>query len=483
MGKGARTRKERAAEGGYQRPAEQTNQGKRRIYRIVGAVAGVLALCLLAFGILYSTGTLQRNMTAMTVGDTKVSGQEYAYYYNMLRSNFISSNESYLTSMGISTADLEDAMYTEDMTFGDYFRQQTASSIQTVYSLYNEAQAQGYTISEEGQSSFDSNVASIENAAKEQGVSAQVYLQNVLGMTLSLEDYKEIVWKDSLGGDFYQNTQAREYTDEDLDNYYQQNADQFDLADYRVFQVFYDANDEAAKKEAKEKAEKFAAQVTDERSFIRLAKENAAEDQKEQYAQEDGTLTEAAPLYNSGTVIDWVKDPARKKGDVEVLEISTNYSVLYFVDRYLDKSPSVDIRHILLRSDETNDAEIKQQAEELLQQWKDGEATEESFAELARQHSADGNASSGGLYTGVNSTTNFVEPFKDWCLEKGRQVGDTGIVKTDFGYHIMYFSASTLAWKSSAENGLATQEYNDYLDQLEAKYPSTSSESVINMAI
>ena len=157
MGKGARTRKERAAEGGYQRPAEQTNQGKRRIYRIVGAVAGVLALCLLAFGILYSTGTLQRNMTAMTVGDTKVSGQEYAYYYNMLRSNFISSNESYLTSMGISTADLEDAMYTEDMTFGDYFRQQTASSIQTVYSLYNEAQAQGYTISEEGQSSFDSN--------------------------------------------------------------------------------------------------------------------------------------------------------------------------------------------------------------------------------------------------------------------------------------------------------------------------------------
>ncbi len=338
-------------------------------------------------------------------------------------------------------------------------------------------------MSEEGQASFDSNLASIETAAQEQGVSAQIYLQNVLGMTLSMDDYKDIVWKESLGGDFYENTQAKEYTDADLEGYYQENADQFDLADYRVFQVFYDAEDEASKTQAKEKAEEFAAQVTDERSFIRLARENAAEDQKEQYAEDDGTLTEAAPLYSSGTVIDWVKDPARKTGDVEVLEISTNYSVMYFVDRYLDESPSVDIRHILLRSDETNDAEIKQQAEELLQQWKDGEATEDSFADLARQHSADGNASSGGIYTGVNANTNFVEPFKNWCMDESRRAGDTGIVKTDYGYHIMYFSASRLAWKSSAETALSNQDYNDYLDQLAEKYPSEISERAINLAL
>lgn len=481
MGKGARTRKERAAEGG-QKPAEQS-RGGRRVYQIIGGIAGVLALCLLVFGILYSTGFIQRNMTAMTVGDAKISGQEYAYYYNMLRSNFYSSNESYLTSMGVTSANLDEAMYDEERTFGEYFRQQTDASIQRVYGLYNEAQAQGYTMSEEGQASFDSNLASIETAAQEQGVSAQVYLQNALDMTISMDDYKEIVWKESLGGDFYENTQAKEYTEADLENYYQENADQFDLADYRVFQVFYDADDEASKTQAKEKAEEFAAQVTDEASFIRLARENAADDQKEQYAEDDGTLTEAAPLYASGTVIDWVKDPARKKGDVEVLEISTNYSVMYFVDRYLDESPSVDIRHILLRSDETNDAEIKQQAEDLLQQWKDGEATEDSFADLARQHSADGNASSGGIYTGVNANTNFVEPFKNWCLDESRRAGDTGIVKTDYGYHIMYFSASRPSWQSSAENALSNQDYSDYLDQLAEKYPSEVSERAINLAL
>lgn len=422
-------------------------------------------------------------MTAMTVGDAKISGQEYAYYYNILRSNFYSSNESYLAAMGITDSNLEDAMYDEDRTFGEYFRQQTASSIQQVYELYNEAQAQGYTMSEEGQTSFDSNLASIETAAQEQGVSAQVYLQNALGMTLSMDDYKDIVWKEALGNDFYENTQAKEYTDADLEGYYRENADQFDLADYRVFQVFYDADDEASKTQAKEKAEEFAAQVTDERSFIRLARENAAEDQKEQYAEDDGTLTEAAPLYASGTVIDWVKDPARKTGDVEVLEISTNYSVMYFMDRYLDESSSVDIRHILLRSDETNDAEIKQQAEELLQQWKDGEATEDSFADLARQHSADGNASSGGIYTGVNDSTNFVEPFKEWCLDESRRVGDTGIVKTDYGYHIMYFSASRPAWQSSAESALSNQDYSDYLDQLAEKYSSDISETIVNLVL
>jgi parvulin-like peptidyl-prolyl isomerase len=191
----------------------------------------------------------------------------------------------------------------------------------------------------------------------------------------------------------------------------------------------------------------------------------------------------ARPLYASGTVIDWVKDPARKTGDVEVLEISTNYSVMYFMDRYLDESSSVDIRHILLRSDETNDAEIKQQAEELLQQWKDGEATEDSFADLARQHSADGNASSGGIYTGVNDSTNFVEPFKEWCLDESRRVGDTGIVKTDYGYHIMYFSASRPAWQSSAESALSNQDYSDYLDQLAEKYSSDISETIVNLVL
>lgn len=487
MGKGARSRKERVQQQEQMAAQQQEQKGKRRLRKALCGLAAILVLVLLVFGLLYATGTLQRHMTAMTVGDSKISGQEYSYYYNMLRSNFLSSNESYLSSMGLTSSTLDDANYTEDMTFGEYFRQQTDSTIRVSYELYNEATENGYEMSQEGQENYDANIQAVKDAAKKSDTSETKYLQTVTGVSITMEGYEEILWKDALGKDYYENTQAKEYTAEDLESYYAENADQFDLADYRVFQVFFDAEDEASKTAAKEKADAFAAAVTDEQSFIDMAKEQAAEDQVEQYSEPDGTLTEGATLSTSGTVIDWVKDASRKEGDVEVLEISSNYSVVYFIDRYRDDSESVDVRHILLSveegSDEAAKNEVKAQAEALLEEWKAGEATEDSFAELAREHSADSNASEGGLYTGINESTNFVDTFKNWCLDESRQVGDTGIVETEYGYHIMYFVGSRPTWESSAEEALTNDDYYAYLDEMDEKYPMEQNDKVIDMVI
>ena len=120
-----------------------------------------------------------------------------------------------------------------------------------------------------------------------------------------------------------------------------------------------------------------------------------------------------------------------------------------------DDPNMVNVRHILIQpaadqdaeTDENGspvlteqnwtDAEIK--AEELLDLWKSGEATEASFAELAGEHSEDpGSVSNGGLYEEVRPGQ-MVTAFNDWCFDGARQPGDTGIVKTDYGYHIMYY--------------------------------------------
>ena len=160
---------------------------------------------------------------------------------------------------------------------------------------------------------------------------------------------------------------------------------------------------------------------------------------------------------------------------------------MYFIDRYRDESESVDVRHILLPvakdSDEEAKAEVKTEAEALLEEWKAGEATEDSFAELAREHSSDSNASKGGLYTGINESTNFVDTFKSWCLDESRQVGDTGIVETEYGYHIMYFVGSRPTWESSAEEALTNDDYNAYLDEMDEKYPMEQNDKVIDMVI
>ena len=96
-------------------------------------------------------------------------------------------------------------------------------------------------------------------------------------------------------------------------------------------------------------------------------------------------------------------------------------------------------------------------ANEILDAWLAGEKTEDSFAELAKQHSADGNASEGGIYTGVKKGQ-MVETFDNWCFDVVRKEGDYGIVRTKHGYHIMYFVDSEETWITQTRAKMMSQE-------------------------
>ena len=140
----------------------------------------------------------------------------------------------------------------------------------------------------------------------------------------------------------------------------------------------------------------------------------------------------------------------------------------------IDK-PMVSIRHILIQpegeQDENGDysdeawAAAEQKANEILQEWEAGDKTEERFGELAQTYSADGSASSGGLYENVYPGQ-MVTEFNDWCFEDGRNVGDYGLVKTVYGYHIIYFCAASeqVYWYETAKSDL-TSERASQLEQ------------------
>lgn len=171
----------------------------------------------------------------------------------------------------------------------------------------------------------------------------------------------------------------------------------------------------------------------------------------------------------------------------------------YFVDNGVDKEsgPMVNVRHILLEphvheeeateptgetesTDPTEEtyseeawADCLQHAEDLLAQWKEGEATEESFAALANEYSADGGSNTtGGLYTGITATTSFVPEFLEWCMDESHQIGDTGIVRTDYGYHIMYFAYTQPLWKYYATQYYLSDRTDQLLASAKEKWPT-----------
>ena len=111
-------------------------------------------------------------------------------------------------------------------------------------------------------------------------------------------------------------------------------------------------------------------------------------------------------------------------------------------------------------------AAAKTKAEDLLAQFQAGDATEDAFAALARENSDDtGSASNGGLISQVSEYSNYVEPFKNWCLES-HQPGDTGIVESDYGYHIMYFVGSDGPyWKVQVTAALKNDATNTWYEE------------------
>ena len=126
---------------------------------------------------------------------------------------------------------------------------------------------------------------------------------------------------------------------------------------------------------------------------------------------------------------------------------------------------AVDVRHILVEiaggtenedgtktySDEEWET-CRLAAQAIYDQWLAGDATEESFGELAKEKTQDpGSKSTGGLYTGVKKGQ-MVEEFDAWIFDETRQYGDHGLVKTSYGYHVMYFVKCEPIWKTQCLN-------------------------------
>lgn len=122
----------------------------------------------------------------------------------------------------------------------------------------------------------------------------------------------------------------------------------------------------------------------------------------------------------------------------------------------------------------------RQKAQDLLDKWLAGEHTESTFAEFANSHSTDpGSNTKGGLYSGLDKNTNFVEPFKNWYLDENRKVGDYGLVKSSYGYHIMYQSTIQVKWKAECEYRMYEEAATKILDDSTKAHPIVIQQSKV----
>lgn len=183
-------------------------------------------------------------------------------------------------------------------------------------------------------------------------------------------------------------------------------------------------------------------------------------------------------------VIAWVSNDETKVGETKLVENKTEQEytkTVYIVEKtmHLDESATKDVAHILIMAEKdkaTAEEKVaaKAKAEELLSDFLAGEATLEKFEELAKDNNEDSNC----VYKGVMKGQ-MVETFDAWTFDESRKVGDTGVVETEFGYHIMYFvGEGKPAYHANALDSYVNDEYAKLVEELTEKYVTVNDKAI-----
>ena len=476
---------------------EQKEAKKLKAYTTVfiAAIAIVLVVALVVAGTTFvkNSGIKEKKTVAAVIGDHEINAVEMSYYYaDTIENNYnrwvqaYGENISLYTSMiGLDlTQPLSAQTYSDATTWADYFVDIAMSTAQRDYLLADKAMAEGFTMTEDSKAQLDQTFDNLPGYAKLAGFSdVNSYLHAMYGPGANEESYRAYAERSALASDYYNAYSENLVIDDAAIRAYE--ADKFDefssfsFANYVISYSYFlnggtedadgnvtysDEEKDAARAAAKAAAESLPQCATVDELNAAIANLSLVEGAPAEATQYDNVLYTSA----NTNIQQWLVDANRKVGDFTVVanevvstdengeEVTTinSYTAYVFTGRNDNTDPMVNVRHILasfeggttdengvlVYSDDEKAAALAE-AESALELYEMGDKTETAFADLAVSNSDDvGSAPNGGLIEDIAAASGeYVQAFTDWSVDSARKPGDTGIVETEYGYHVMYF--------------------------------------------
>ena len=496
MGKGQRARLARADEMKEKKVAAKKKAKRDKAVRIISVIVSLVLVVGLVGWIGYSVvdsanrsnGTYLKKDIAAQSANFTVNNAQMLYYFQNYYSNFVNSNSDYLSAIGLDTStSLKEQNYpstAEDgstMTWYDYLMDGAVAQVEQTLVLAEAAKAAGVELSEDEKAEIETNLEQItpENFAP----------------GLTTEDLRDFMQMAMLASDYQ--TQIQEgitCTTADAEQYYKDHKNNYDMVDYRMYSFSYAAaTDEGSTALTKEAAKKLADELAatgNEKAYVAWLSNYFTNTLKvsDLDAELASTLTEDFTYTESYVGIDFLFGSDSKAGAIKVVddESSEAYKVFLLISpAQRDNTITKSVRHILISVDDAEDtaakAEAKKKADDLLAQWKKNGATEDAFAALVHDNTDDpGSQETGGLYENFTKGT-MVEAFENWSYDAARKVGDTGIVETEYGYHVMYFVGNGLpAWQASVQSDYISDKYSEQYEGFAEKFTVTINDSKID---
>lgn len=421
------------------------------------AIVVIVAAFVLSFPI---RNYMAVNGTYITVGGEKVTKVEFDYHYAMAKTSFLAQSSYYLSMMGMDASNIDNQMYSTDLTFRDYFEQQAVHNLQNVKAMKAEAQASGFTYNTDEE--YAQTLEELESSAAENNMSLNKFLRSMFGSYATKSRLEKVIREGIWTTAYYEQIEdASGPSDTEIDSYYEENSDNYDVVDYHMTIVEAELPTAApdGTPTLDEEGNEVAYQPTEEETAAAMEEARKTAETAEATIMAGGDPYEAQSYsYTNSLISGWLFDKARAKGDSTVVEDSTNhrYLVAGFDRRYRQETPTVDARVI---------ATMSTDAQSILAEWQNGPATEESFIELCGQYGE--NTVEGGLYEGLN-TSGLSEEINAWLGDADRKAGDTAAFTEENGsnYVFYYVGVNDPVWKLSIHDLLLNRTMLDYLDRI-----------------
>ena len=435
-------------------------------------VAAALAV-VLCVSLVLNSGILLKGSVISSENYTVTKGMMSYYIYEQYKS----FTDYYGSSLSAMTFDknrsLKKQYYNETQTFFEFFADEAYTDAKTYVYFCEAAKKAGFDISDQA-----------KDALKLRAENTDLKLY---GRGLSLEDVYNALYIRALASSYNSKMYSEAIPeDTDIQKYLEKNTVQCQLVDYLVYSVKYSKDNKADQSKAEETANALAKAETPDDFKLEAVK-----------LYTDGVITTLDPTdesvkkvisqmlsekiaFTDNDLGDWLFRDAEVNQTKVIQDTTKNcYNVYMLLAKpYLDTTKTVDVRHILLPFGDYDSKEAaKADAERILALYN---GTEESFASLALTYSSDlGSSAVGGLYERVEQGSMETE-FDAWCFDSSRKSGDTGIVYTSTGYHVMYFCGDNVeAWKIPYISETASDSiYSDY-EIFESRYKLTENKEDI----
>ena len=297
------------------RQAQEQAKERRsnRLYAIIAIAFVVVAIGL----VVWNSNIIQRGTTAVTVEGESYSAAEVSYYYHNAYNSIVNSKYASLYGIdkntSLSQQSLNDTAkmmlrVSEDMTWDAYFRDAAKKSLIQLTMLKKGAAEKGMTFNDDMQKEVDRTVETFSTYAKKAGYSTSAYLKLMYGNNMTMSTFKSIL-KDTLLASHYQQDyiDSLTYTDEEVETYYNEHKNNFDVADYEY--IYFKGTADSTKD-----ADGNTVKPTDEENAA--AKEAASANANAALeAVRNGLLMEkAAGNYDNGTYTDRGRAPHSVQG-------------------------------------------------------------------------------------------------------------------------------------------------------------------------